>query len=124
MIAKNKASEHDELVLYELEGDKALFFDDDEDTAIRLYKTARKRQKYMPLMFRKKMWAELRDLLIESGDSFDQALWLYCEIQLSNNIFDKIDLDDFVKIINNQHSRLVIHWRTELDTMEKFVDRS
>ena len=123
LIAKNKASEHDELVLYELEGDKALFFDDDEDTAIRLYKTARKRQKYMPLMFRKKMWAELRDLLIESGDSFDQALWLYCEIQLSNNIFDKIDLDDFVKIINNQHSRLVIHWRTELDTMEKFVDR-
>ena len=122
LISKNKADEADELTLLELEGDKALHFDDDEDLAIKKYRGARKPQKYMPLMFRKRMWNELKERLASSGDAFDQALFLYCDIQLSNNIVEAVDLEDFVKIIENQQPQLVSHWRNELHSMKKFVD--
>ena len=123
LISEGETDEQDDLTLHELLGDKALHFDDDEDLAITKYKLARKPQKYMPLMFRKKQWKELKERLVNSGDHFHQALALYCDIQMSNNIVESIDLADFVRIIENQQAKLVSHWRAVLVSMDQFISR-
>ena len=101
------------LTLHELLGDKALHFDDDEELAITKYKSARKPQKYMPLMFRKSNGRNSKSAW-STVEIISTALALYCDIQMSNNIVESIDLDDFVKIIENQQAKLVNHWRAVL----------
>ena len=61
-----------------------------------------------------KQWKELKERLVNSGDHFQLATTLYCDIQMSCNIVESIDLDDFVKIIENQQAKLVNHWRAVL----------
>ena len=122
LIMEGEASEKDQKTLDELEGDKALYYNDNEELAIKYYKKARMTGKYQPLMVKQRKWSELKSDLGDTRQPFEMALIIYCDLHLINNITEMWDIEDFSGILSKLESRaLQSGWVEQLESMESFI---
>jgi len=91
--------------LAELEGDKALYFDENSAVAEDKYKLAGKKSKYLPLMYKRKAWMEIFEEIGESQVPFDVAMKLFCEFKSnSSTTIEDLAIVSFKEIIDKLDS--------------------
>ena len=110
--------------LAELEGDKALYFDENSAVAEDKYKLADKKSKYLPLMYKRKGWMDISEEIGESQVPFDVAMKLYCEFKSnSSTTIENLTIVSFKEIIENLDSSdkaFTEYWKKEI-VFEDFI---